>query len=107
MSIAERKIREQQSRINLIKKNARVIFEKKGFEAAKMEEIAERAESSKATIYKYFKSKNDLFYEVMQEPLAQLSRDLIEIRARQEEPEKTIELIIEKNFCFYKEYHDI
>lgn len=46
MSIAERKIREQQSRINLIKKNARVIFEKKGFEAAKMEEIAERAEIS-------------------------------------------------------------
>jgi len=107
MSIAERKIREQQSRIKLIKKSARVTFEKKGFEAAKMEEIAERAEISKATIYKYFKSKNDLFYEVMQEPLAQLSRDLIEIRARQEEPEKTIELIIEKNFYFYKEYHDI
>jgi AcrR family transcriptional regulator len=107
MGIAERKIREQQSRIKLIKKSARVTFEKKGFEAAKMEEIAERAEISKATIYKYFKSKNDLFYEVMQEPLAQLSRDLVEIRARKDDPVKTIELIIEKNFDFYKEYPDI
>jgi len=59
MSIAERKTREHQSRIKLIKRSASVMFEKKGFEAAKMmEEIAERAEISKATIYKYFKSKN-------------------------------------------------
>jgi len=97
MSIAERKTREHQSRIKLIKRSASVMFEKKGFEAAKMmEEIAERAEISKATIYKYFKSKNDLFYEVMQEPFAQLSRDLVEIRSRKEDPQKTIELIIEK-----------
>jgi len=43
----------------------------------------------------------------MQEPFAQLSRDLVEIRSRKEDPQKTIELIIEKNFDFYKEYPDI
>ena len=63
MGITERKEREKQARINLIKKSARVMFQKKGLEATKMEEIAGHAEISKATIYKYFNSKDDLFYE--------------------------------------------
>jgi AcrR family transcriptional regulator len=107
MSIEDRKKREKQSRIKQIKKSAGYIFEKKGFEAAKMDDIAERADISKATIYKYFKSKDDLFYEMMQEHLTKLNKDLIEICARKEEPEKTIELIVEKTFKFSKEHSDI
>jgi AcrR family transcriptional regulator len=107
MGITERKAREKQARINLIKKSARVMFQKKGFEATKMEEIAEVAEISKATIYKYFKSKGDLFYEIMQEHLSKLNQELVEIRLKQENPEKSIWLILEKTFDFYKEYSDI
>jgi len=107
MAIEDRKEREKQARINQIKKSARVMFQKKGLEGTKMEEIAERAEISKATIYKYFKSKNDLFYEMMREPLSKLNRDVIEVSARQEGPERTIELLIEKTFDFYLEYPDI
>ncbi|MBI4766782.1 MAG: TetR/AcrR family transcriptional regulator [Deltaproteobacteria bacterium] len=107
MGITERKEREKQARINLIKKSARIMFQKKGFEAAKMEEIAEHAEISKATIYKYFKSKDDLFYEMMQEHLTKLYKDLVEIRTRQKDPEKTIKLIIEETYNFYRKYSDI
>jgi AcrR family transcriptional regulator len=107
MSIEDRKKREKQSRIKQIKKSAGYIFEKKGFKAAKMDDIAERADISKATIYKYFKSKDDLFYEIMSEHITKLNNDLVAICLRKEDPEKTIELIVEKTFKFSKEHSDI
>ncbi|MCG0275935.1 MAG: TetR/AcrR family transcriptional regulator [Thermosediminibacteraceae bacterium] len=41
------------------------LFTKKGFHGAKVEEIAERAGVGKGTVYEYFKSKKELFYEVI------------------------------------------
>lgn len=100
MGIAERKKKEREARIDLIKKNARFLFQKKGFEATKMEDIANRAEISKATIYQYFKSKNDLFYEMMQERLTCLNSGLVDICKRHEDPETTVRLITDKTFEF-------
>ena len=60
MGIAERRQREKESRIRHIRDSAAAVFFEKGFEAATMEDIAARAEISKAAIYLYFKSKEDL-----------------------------------------------
>jgi len=107
MGIAERKRKEKQARIDLIKKSASFVFQKKGFEATKMEDIADRAEISKATIYQYFKSKNDLFYDIMQERLTNLNRAFAEICARQEDPETTMMLIMDRMLEFSIEESDI
>jgi len=107
MGIAERKRKERQARIDLIKKNARFLFEKKGFEATKMEDIADRAEISKATIYQYFKSKNDLYYDIMQERLTNLNNAFAEICARQEDPETTMMRIMDRMLEFSIEESDI
>ena len=107
MGIAERKRKEKQARIDLIKKSASFVFQKKGFEATKMEDIADRAEISKATIYQYFKSKNDLFYDIMQERLTNLNRAFAEICARQEDPETTMMLISDRMLDFSIEESDI
>ncbi|MCV6607982.1 MAG: TetR/AcrR family transcriptional regulator [Campylobacterales bacterium] len=40
-------------------------FYKKGYEASNMNVIAENANVSKATVYKHFKSKKDLFFALM------------------------------------------
>ena len=41
------------------------VFSRKGFHGAKVEEIAEVAEVGKGTVYEYFKSKKDLFLEMV------------------------------------------
>jgi len=41
------------------------IFERDGFHKAKVEEIAKRANVGKGTIYEYFDSKKDLFYQMV------------------------------------------
>lgn len=44
---------------------AMAVFLEKGFEAASMSDIARRAGGSKATLYSYFASKEELYMEVM------------------------------------------
>jgi AcrR family transcriptional regulator len=61
MGIAERRQRERANRQRLIQDAAIELFMKKGFFAVKMEDIAEKAELSIATIYLYFKSKDELY----------------------------------------------
>ena len=47
------------------------VFSEAGFEQASMSEIAARAGGSKATLYGYFESKEEMFFEVMNECAAQ------------------------------------
>jgi AcrR family transcriptional regulator len=61
MGITERRERERAMRQRLIQDAAIELFMKKGFFSVKMEDIAEKAELSIATIYLYFKSKDELY----------------------------------------------
>lgn len=45
--------------------SAVLVFSRKGFHRAKVEEIAEGAEVGKGTVYEYFKSKKELFLEMV------------------------------------------
>lgn len=56
-----RKERERQARRQEIIAAARQVFAAKGFENAKLEEIAELAEYGKGTLYNYFENKEALF----------------------------------------------
>jgi len=42
------------------------VFAQKGFHRAKMEEIAHEADVGKGTVYEYFPSKQELFYQMFQ-----------------------------------------
>lgn len=46
---------------------AREVFAARGYQGATLEEIAQRAGMSKATIYIYYKNKDDLFLHVVEE----------------------------------------
>jgi AcrR family transcriptional regulator len=69
MGIAERREREKQMRHQQIMHAAKKIFAEKGFAGATMESIAEEAEYSPATIYLYFKNKDELYASLMLEML--------------------------------------
>jgi AcrR family transcriptional regulator len=47
------------------------VFREQGFERASMSAISERVGGSKATLYSYFQSKQELFVEVMLDALAE------------------------------------
>jgi len=65
MGITERKEKEHLIRKNYMINAAEKIFLKKGFASSTMDDIAKEAEFTKKTIYSYFKSKEELYYEVM------------------------------------------
>ncbi|NIR14250.1 MAG: helix-turn-helix transcriptional regulator [Desulfobacterales bacterium] len=60
MGIEERKEREKQMRRRQIIDAAEKVFAEKGFSGATIENIAEQAELSPATLYLYFKNKDGI-----------------------------------------------
>lgn len=78
MGIAERKERERQQRREGIVVAAEKVFFSRGFEASTMDDIAEKAELSKGTIYLYFKSKEDLHMAVAHKAVSLLKSIMLE-----------------------------
>lgn len=64
MGIAERKEREKQQMRESILSASMKLFVEHGFEKTSIRKIAQAIEYSPATIYLYFKDKNELFYEL-------------------------------------------
>lgn len=68
---------------------ALVVFGDRGFEHARLEDVAERARVSKGTIYNYFSSKESLFEEMVRQMLG----DFLELADRigdKEDPEEAL-----------------
>jgi len=64
-----RKEREMLQRKNDILLAAKKLFLKKGFDSVTMEEIAQKSEFTRITIYSYFKNKLDVFIYILFEAL--------------------------------------
>ncbi len=64
MGIAERKEREKQRRREEILDAAEEIFFDANGEKGTMDDVAERVELSKGTLYLYYRNKNDLLYAI-------------------------------------------
>jgi AcrR family transcriptional regulator len=65
MGIAERREREKEALRTLVMEAARDILSEQGLDALSMRAIAERIEYSPATIYLYFRDKDELIREVV------------------------------------------
>jgi len=61
MGIKERREREKNERRESILRAAIRVYDKEGYHAITMEKIAEAAELSRATLYLYFKTKDEIF----------------------------------------------
>ncbi|MFH1134907.1 MAG: TetR/AcrR family transcriptional regulator [Pseudomonadota bacterium] len=76
MTSSSRKERDREMRRGQILDAAREVFIAKGFLGATMEEIAERADYSQATLYLYFKNKYDLYTTLAFGLLVRLAEEL-------------------------------
>ena len=73
---------------------ARQIFAKKGIANTTMNDIAEASGKGRRTLYTYFKSKDDVYYAVIEGELERLSDKLDEVASKRIPPhDKIIELI--------------
>jgi len=67
MGISERKKREKEAIRAKILETANKLFLEKGYEGTSIRTISEAIEYSPATIYLYFKDKNDIFFQLQQQ----------------------------------------
>jgi len=75
MAIKERKEREKQDMRNLIIESATGLFLKMGYDKTSIRSIAEDIEYSPATIYLYFKDKDEIFYVIHENAFALLDKE--------------------------------
>ncbi|GAB3823907.1 TetR/AcrR family transcriptional regulator [Hymenobacter jeollabukensis] len=76
MGIADRKLREKTERRQAILDAALHLFTQQGFEKVSMRNIADTIEYSPATIYLYFKDKNELLLALQTQGFELLVREL-------------------------------
>ena len=75
MGITERKEREKTERRQAILAAAQRLFLEQGFEKVSMRNIADAIEYSPATIYLYFKDKNELLFALQNQAFGQLREE--------------------------------
>lgn len=104
MGIQERKEREKEERREEILDAAEKVFTEKGLAAATMDEIAERAELGKSTLYLYYKSKEDLYLAVTMRGGEILYSILKESASTDEPSVKRIWNMGEAYLSYFKQY---
>ena len=91
-----RKEAERKARQKMILDGALRVFKSKGLEHSTMDEIANEAEFGKATIYYYFKSKEDIFNTILIAGWTTLWDGIEELVIEEETPRKKFIKIIKK-----------
>lgn len=79
MSTKKRKERERRQRQAKILETAIMLISEKGFEKITMDEIAERSELSKGTLYLYFNNKSTLYQAIRKEALEKIKENFLAI----------------------------
>jgi AcrR family transcriptional regulator len=93
MGIEERRERERAARRAAVLEAARELVREKGFNATTTRDIAERCELSEATLFWYFKSKDEIFTSLLFEGIDFMSRGIEEIRASAATPRRKLERV--------------
>ncbi len=106
MGIQERRQREKMRRSNEIIDAAEEVIFEKGINSATMDDIAQRAELSKATLYVYYANKDEILLAIQKralDKLAQLFREAVKSHQRGLDQ---VRAIGKTYFNFAKEYPD-
>jgi len=109
-----RKEREYQRRLKEIINAALDVFYNKGYFGATIDEIAQKAGYAKASLYYYFKNKEEIFKKLIFLSMDSMLRDIEKISSEEPDPRKAINEIIEylikvnvKQKGFFKVYYHI
>ena len=79
MAFEKRRRREKENRKSSILKAARQLFFEKGFKSVTVESIARRAELSKGAVYLYFKSKDEIYSQILLDDVDKFHRKIADL----------------------------
>jgi TetR/AcrR family transcriptional regulator len=85
---------------------AKAVFAERGYQGATLEEIAQRAGMSKATIYIYYKNKDDLFLQVVEELVNMAMAITAEEAATSKPPIEKLYAMVRNKMAFYERERD-
>jgi AcrR family transcriptional regulator len=106
MGIADRKEREKQEMKRLIMEASMRMFAEMGYEKTSIRSIAEKIEYSPATIYLYYKDKDELLYDLQAQAFDQLFETFKE-KATSRSPLKKLEQLSKAYVQFGLEKPDL
>jgi AcrR family transcriptional regulator len=107
MTKTTRKEREKLAKRQAILKAARQVFAAKGLHAATLDEIADKAEFAKGTLYCYFKSKEDLFQSMLADEIARFEEELRRVLEERKPVPERIEDIVRTMLHLFQENVDL
>ena len=97
----ERELHRQEENRRFILRAAEKVFVQKGYRLATVDDIADEAQFSKATLYRYFKSKSDIFFEIIYRSLEESYNGIQKIQKKTLSAEKKIKELIGYIISFY------
>ena len=89
MSVSNRQLEEREMRKQRILDGALEVFKSNGLDGATMDEIAQKSGFGKATLYYYFKSKEDVFSAILVDGWVKIWEALEPVIANQNGPRNT------------------
>ncbi|HUT02379.1 MAG TPA: TetR/AcrR family transcriptional regulator [bacterium] len=98
-----RKERERRMRREMILQAAESIFARKGYSGATMEEVAKSSEFGMSTLYKFFRSKVELYSAIIDEKLSRLQESLVEVKGMELHWRNAIERFVQDYLRFFQE----
>ena len=91
-----REIRYREKRRQLLETAAR-LFAQKGYEKVSLDEIAARLKLTKASLYYYFKSKDEIFFLIQMDAIEQANAGLEKVLAMKAGPEEKLKEAIKNH----------
>jgi TetR/AcrR family transcriptional regulator len=104
VGIAERKERERNLRVNTILSSAKRMIGRSGVEGMSMDRLADAVELNKATLYLYFKNKDDIIDAIVYEALVLLEKKFQEVDLGSASGLERVLHLVRATFTFYKEH---
>jgi AcrR family transcriptional regulator len=104
MGVKERRLREKIRRKNEIIEAAETVIFEKGIQHASMNDIAKAAELGKATLYVYYKSKDEILLDINERAHQRLASSFREVANQQEKGIDKIRAIGQAYFQFAQDY---
>ncbi|MGD2294648.1 MAG: TetR/AcrR family transcriptional regulator [Candidatus Aminicenantes bacterium] len=80
---------------------AEKVFTQKGYSLTTVDDIAKEAQFSKATIYRYFKSKSEIFIQVIMSSFEELLLELEDLRQKELSAEEKIRELIRATLVYF------
>jgi AcrR family transcriptional regulator len=104
---AERQLQRKEENKKYILDAAERVFARKGYAVATVDDIADEAQFSKATLYRYFDSKSDIFSEIIMNSFLEARKNFLRIKQNRGGAEEKLKELIHYILTYYHKKRNI